>query len=97
MREIKILQSLSGGVNVVKLLDVVRDPASNTPSLIFEHINNTEFRTLFPTLTDFDIRFYIFEVLKALNYSHSQGIMHRDVKPHNIMIDHSQRDLRLID
>jgi casein kinase II subunit alpha len=23
--------------------------------------------------------------------------MHRDVKPHNVMIDHSQRQLRLID
>jgi casein kinase II subunit alpha len=26
-----------------------------------------------------------------------QGIMHRDVKPHNVMIDHKQRKLRLID
>jgi serine/threonine protein kinase len=26
-----------------------------------------------------------------------QGIMHRDVKPHNVMIDHSKRSLRLID
>lgn len=26
-----------------------------------------------------------------------QGIMHRDVKPHNVMIDHSRRQLRLID
>lgn len=26
-----------------------------------------------------------------------QGIMHRDVKPHNVMIDHQQRQLRLID
>ena len=25
------------------------------------------------------------------------GIMHRDVKPHNVMIDHAQRKLRLID
>jgi casein kinase II subunit alpha len=23
--------------------------------------------------------------------------MHRDVKPHNVMIDHSKRELRLID
>jgi casein kinase II subunit alpha len=25
------------------------------------------------------------------------GIMHRDVKPHNVMIDHGRRKLRLID
>ena len=37
------------------------------------------------------------EVLKALDYCHSMGIMHRDVKPHNIMIDHEKRQLRLID
>lgn len=42
-------------------------------------------------------RYYIFELLKALDYSHSNGIMHRDVKPHNVMIDHDQKQLRLID
>jgi len=96
-REIKILQNLCGGPNIIKLLDAVRDPQSKTPSLIFEYINNTDFKTLYPTLTDQDIRYYIFEILKALDYCHSQGIMHRDVKPHNVMIDHEKRQLRLID
>jgi casein kinase II subunit alpha len=96
-REIKILQNLTGGVNVIKLLDIVREPTTKTPSLIFEYVNNTDFKVLYPTLTDYDIRYYIHELLKALDFCHSQGIMHRDVKPHNVMIDHSKRELRLID
>nr|4ANM_A Chain A, Casein Kinase Ii Subunit Alpha [Zea mays] len=96
-REIKILQNLCGGPNIVKLLDIVRDQHSKTPSLIFEYVNNTDFKVLYPTLTDYDIRYYIYELLKALDYCHSQGIMHRDVKPHNVMIDHELRKLRLID
>ncbi|KAF1874088.1 hypothetical protein Lal_00041532 [Lupinus albus] len=96
-REIKILQNLCGGPNIVKLHDIVRDQQSKTPSFIFEHVNNTDFKVLYPTLSDYDIRYYILELLKALDYCHSQGIMHRDVKPHNVMIDHEQRKLRLID
>ncbi|KAG5245748.1 hypothetical protein OIU76_002095 [Salix suchowensis] len=96
-REIKILQNLCGGPNIVRLLDIVRDQQSKTPSLIFEYVNNTDFKVLYPTLSDFDTRYYIYELLKALDYCHSQGIMHRDVKPHNVMIDHERRKLRLID
>ncbi|KAL1609110.1 Casein kinase II subunit alpha' [Nothophoma quercina] len=111
-REIKILQNLSGGPNIVSLLDVVRDNqvssdseeedcmsdrTSKTPSLIFEYVNNTDFRSLYPKFQDYDVRYYIFELLKALDFCHSKGIMHRDVKPHNVMIDHEKRKLRLID
>ncbi len=123
-----MLQNLTGGTNIIRLLDIVRDPESKTPSLIFEYVNNTDFKVrsahlvpdggrlwrpagqgggrhahetavrhastsstcpnepsrgpqvLYPTLSDYDIRYYIYELLKALDYSHSQGIMHRDVK-----------------
>jgi len=96
-REIKILQNLCGGINIIKLLDVVRDSQSKTPSLVFEAVNNTDFKVLYPTLSDFDIRYYLNELLKALDFCHANGIMHRDVKPHNLVIDHQKRQLRLID
>lgn len=110
-REIKILQNLSGGPNIVALLDVVRDnqvnkisstsslsststssaspkvgmpsllpdestfsdekdngsylTQSKTPSLIFEYVNNTDFRSLYPKFVDYDVRYYIFELLKV--------------------------------
>ncbi len=98
-REIKILQTLKGGINVINLIDVVRDPMTKTPALIMEYVDtgDVDFRTLYKSFTDFDIRYYMYEILKALDFCHSKGITHRDVKPHNIMIDHANRKLRLID
>lgn len=40
---------------------------------------------------------YTYKTLEALDFAHSHGIMHRDVKPLNIIINHAERDLRLID
>jgi casein kinase II subunit alpha len=47
-REVKILLNLASGPNVIQLLDVVKDPASKTTSLIFEYVNNTDYRVLYP-------------------------------------------------
>lgn len=58
-------------------------------------MNNTDFRSLYPKFNDLDVRYYINELLKALDFCHSKGIMHRDVKPHNVMIDHENRKVRI--
>ncbi|GAB0495561.1 hypothetical protein MMPV_006863 [Pyropia vietnamensis] len=96
-REIRILQALAGGTNIIQLLDVVRDTASKVPSLVFEYVNNTDFKTLYPTLSLDDVRHYVYQILQALDYAHRNGVMHRDVKAHNIVIDHAARKARLID
>ena len=38
---------------------------SKTPSLVFEYVNNTDFRSLYPKFTDYDVRFYVYELIKV--------------------------------
>jgi casein kinase II subunit alpha len=38
LREVKILHNLKSGPGIVKLLDLVRDPASNTFAFVFEWV-----------------------------------------------------------
>jgi len=35
--------------------------------------------------------------MQALDFCHSRGIMHRDVKPQNIIVNHHKKILKLID
>lgn len=96
-REVKILKNLTGGPNVIGLLDCVRDEQSKIPVLIFERVNNVDYRVLYPKFTVADIQYYFTQLLVALDYCHSMGIIHRDVKPQNVMIDPLKKQLRLID
>lgn len=50
-----------------------------------------------PIFTDEEIRVYIMKVLEGLNYCHSMGIMHRDIKPQNVLIDQIKRELKIVD
>lgn len=96
-REVKILQHVSGGPNIVQLLEVVRDPETKTPCFVFDLVNAISFKDLQASVTDLDVRYYVFQLLVALDFCHSRGIMHRDVKPGNVLIDHAKRQLKLID
>ncbi|KAJ5079878.1 casein kinase ii subunit alpha [Anaeramoeba ignava] len=66
-------------------------------SLVFEYIENINYKELYPNLTKQEIKYYMKQLLIALDYSHSKGIMHRDVKPSNVLIDHQNHRLELCD
>lgn len=97
LREAKILFDLRGGPNIVNLYDIVYTQMTNQYSFVFEYIPEVKWQELFLTMSDFEARVYLFQLLRALEYAHSHGIMHRDVKPLNILFDKKTYKLRLID
>lgn len=85
--------ALGGRHNAVKLLDIVKE--GEVYCLIFEHIKQTDYKTLLTQLTPRDAKYYLYQILKGLHYAHSLGIMHRDIKPQNVLIDHDKREVNM--
>ncbi len=45
----------------------------------------------------FEVKLYMYQLLRALNYIHSQNICHRDIKPQNLLLNPSTGVLKLCD
>ena len=43
------------------------------------------------------IKMYAWQLLRAIGHTHQKGILHRDVKPQNILVDHKALETRLCD
>lgn len=87
LREIKLLQELHHE-NVIALLDVFGHKSN--VSLVFEFVN-TDMEVIVKdnkiTLTPANIKSYMMQTLRGLEYLHNNWIMHRDLKPNNLLIN----------
>ena len=86
MREAQILASLAHP-NIVRILDfAIQD---NTPFLVMEYAPGGTLRARHPKSTPVPLDTllpYVIQVAAALQYAHDQRLVHRDVKPENMLL-----------
>lgn len=72
---------------------------NNCICFVMEYIRGGDLSVLLDKYQCFDVdtaRFYIAEIILAVEHLHKNGIIHRDLKPENFLIDNTGH-LKLID
>ncbi|XP_012522330.1 cyclin-dependent-like kinase 5 [Monomorium pharaonis] len=96
LREICLLKELKHK-NIVRLYDVLHSDKKLT--LVFEHCDQ-DLKKYFDSLNgeiDLDIvKSFLYQLLRGLAFCHSRNVLHRDLKPQNLLIN-KNGELKLAD
>jgi len=87
IREIALLRELSSHPNIVKLLEVVH--TTNKLHLVFEFLE-MDLKRYIDSVFMVDpllAKSYMFQLLRGLLFCHTHRVLHRDLKPQNLLID----------
>ena len=96
-REVKMLNVLKDK-SVVKMIEAFK--RKGRLYLVFEFMDRNLLEVLEekPDGLDRDsVKYFIYQLLKAVDYFHSQNVMHRDIKPENLLIDSKTNELKVCD
>ncbi|KAI3835347.1 hypothetical protein MKW98_020463 [Papaver atlanticum] len=98
IREISLLKEMQHD-NIVRLQDVVH--SEKRLYLVFEyldldlkkHMDSCPELAKDPRL----VKRFLFQILRGISYCHSHRVLHRDLKPQNLLIDRRTNSLKLAD
>ena len=87
-REIMFLQEMTSHENIIRLLNVIKATNDKDMYLVFEYME-TDLHAVIRAniLQDIHEQFIMYQLVKALKYMHSAALLHRDVKPSNLLLN----------
>lgn len=94
LRELKLLQFFRGHKNITCLydLDIVPDPLTGdfNEVYLYEELMECDMHQIIrlgQPLTDSHYQLFVYQILCGLKYIHSADVLHRDLKPGNLLVN----------
>jgi len=89
LREIQALRRLSPHPGIIKLVEVLYEQPTGRLALVFELMDMNIYELIRGRrqyLPEARVKSYMYQLIKAMDHMHRNGIFHRDIKPENILI-----------
>lgn len=96
-KEAQILSHLGVHRGVQEFIGAVKNPLKSVYTLVLRFYPESNLEQLIPGLTQSSLKLYMKQLLESLDYVHSKGVIHRDVKPQNFLWNSETKRGVLID
>ncbi|XP_021906358.1 cell division control protein 2 homolog D [Carica papaya] len=106
LREVSILRMLSRDPHVVRLLDVKQAQNKEGKTvlyLVFEYMD-TDLKKFIKShchtgenILAKTVKSLMYQLCKGVAFCHAHGVLHRDLKPHNLLMDRQTMSLKIAD
>ncbi|ONK68677.1 uncharacterized protein A4U43_C05F14740 [Asparagus officinalis] len=106
LREVSILRMLSIDPHVVRLLDLKQGQNKEGKTilyLVFEYMDTDlkkyikSFRANHSLIPSKIVKTLMYQLCKGIAFCHGHGVLHRDLKPHNLLMDRKTMMLKIAD